>query len=275
MSRTWAPEPILSPEDHEIWGRWQRTAEAHAKTRAHQRAVDSALRLVDRCMQRTPKAAVSWSGGKDSTVMTHLVCVRYGAKIPVFTEKDDLDYPGEEAYVRRLGEAWGLDLRVLHPPISPREWIAQNASKMLACDDIHSRAAGLSKACFYNVMTEANRGYDAVMLGLRTEESAARRNLRSARGRHYELVDGTHRVLPIADWRGIDVFAYAFANGIELLPVYRCVAMMHADKPWAIRKSWWLPGSSAASGYIAWLRRYWPSLFHQLSEWIPSAGLMV
>lgn len=265
-------EPVLTQEDRDVWDRWQRTALAHARTRAHQRRIDSSLRVVERCMTETPNASVSWSGGKDSTVMTHLVCVRFGARVTVCSEKDDLDFPGEEAYVRHLAAEWGLDLRLLRPPISPREWIVQHRHELHVGDDIHGRAAGLSKACFYKVMEEANRGFDAVMLGLRTEESAIRQRVRRYHGRYYELRDGGHRVLPIADWSGIDVFAYAAANGIELLPVYRCLALMHEEAPWKLRKSWWLPGTSSSYGQVVWLRRYWPSLFRTLESWLPNAG---
>jgi 3'-phosphoadenosine 5'-phosphosulfate sulfotransferase (PAPS reductase)/FAD synthetase len=141
-------------------------------------------------------------------------------------------------------------------------------------DDIHGRSAGLSKACFYRVMEECNHGYDAVMLGLRSEESGIRRHLRVSRGRYYELVDGTRRVLPIADWTGIDVYAYAESNGIDLLPMYRCVAFAHRDEPWRLRKSWWLPGSGTAYGQTAWLRRYYPSLYRQMCAWMPDSRRM-
>ena len=264
-------EPVLRADDIEAWDMWTRTAAEFAKTRAFARHVDSAKRVVDRCMAETPHAAVSWSGGKDSTVMTHLVCVECGAAVDVFSEKDDLDFPGEEEYVRRLGAEWELRLTVIHPPISPREFIAERAATMAPGDEIHARSAELSKTCFYNLMIEANEGYDAVMLGLRSEESGIRRHLRVSRGRYYELVDGSHRVLPIADWSGLDVYAYAVSRGIDLLPVYRCIALMHRDEPWRLRKSWWLPGSGSARGQIAWLQRYYPSLYRQLVEWMPDA----
>ena len=266
-------EPILTNEDREAWDLWQRTARAHATTNAYRRRVDSSLRLLDEALTEAPNAAVSWSGGKDSTVMTHLACVKHGAKIPVFSEKDDLDFPGEETYIRHLGNLWGLDLRVVHPAISPREWIEARLASLHPGDDIHARSSGLSKACFYPLMAECNREFDSVMLGLRSEESGIRRRLRQSRGRFYTLADGSRRVLPIADWTGLDVYAYAAEHGIELLPMYRCIAFMHREDPWRIRKSWWLPGASSAKGQVAWLRRYYPSLYAQMCEWMPRARM--
>ena len=225
-------------------------------------------------MRETPNAMVSWSGGKDSTAMTHLVCVRAGAKVAVVSEKDDLDFPGEDEYVRRLAEAWSIDLRIVRPDVSPRGFVEQRVAAMHPGDDIHGRSSALSKACFYGVMEQANASFDAVMLGLRSEESGTRRHLRAAKGRYYELRNGQRRALPIADWSGIDVYAYAVANDVEFLPVYRCIGLMHASEPWRLRKSWWLPGSSSSHGQVAWLRRYYPSLYSQLLRWMPAASTL-
>lgn len=265
-------EPILHRDDLEAWDLLQRTAEVHARTQAFARRVASARRVLDLALAKSFSPCLSWSGGKDSTVMTHLVCVEHGARhVVVVSEKDDLDYPGEEAYVRGIGDAWRLDLRVVHPEVSPAQWIAEHAHEMTAGDDIHGRAAGLSKACFYGVIERATKGFDCSMLGLRAAESGLRRQLREARGRCYRLASGVLRVLPVADWSGIDVFAYAQSRGIELLPVYRCLGLMHRDEPWRLRKSWWLPGDASRFGQTVWLRRYYPSLWHQLCAWMPGA----
>jgi phosphoadenosine phosphosulfate reductase len=268
-------EPILSADDVEAWDMWMRTASEHARTQAFARHVDSAKRVVDQCLNVAPHAQVSWSGGKDSTVMVHLVCVEMGSRVDVMSEKDDLDFPGEEEYVRGLGERWGLRLSVVHPPTSPAKWISEHAHEMHVGDDIHARSAGLSKACFYCVVEEANRGYDAVMLGLRSAESGMRRHLRLAKGRCYRLRNGKWRALPVADWSGLDVLAYAESRKIELLPVYRCIGLMHRDEPWRLRKSWWLPGDNSRFGQTAWLCRYYPSLYRKLICWFPHARMMI
>lgn len=270
-------EPILTDEDRRAWALWQRTAEAHARTRAFRARVDRTRGLVGEALSTEPHACLMWSGGKDSTVMTHLVCVDMGARIAVGSEKDDLDFPGEEDYVRGLAAAWGLDLHVLHPPISPAAWLAEHARQLLADDDMHSRAAGLSKACFYDVVETWSQPYGLMFLGLRQEESRGRRMNRAKRGALYakrrRFGEGTQWVsTPLVDWRGIDVYAYAVSRGIELLPMYRCVGLMHEEEPWFIRKSWWVPGSHAQWGGIAWLRRYYPSLYGRLCRMMPDAS---
>jgi hypothetical protein len=48
---------------------------------------------------------------------------------------------------------------------------------------------------------------------------------------------------------------------------------MHREEPWRLREEWWVPGATGARyGQYAWLRRYYPSLWRQLREWMPEIG---
>jgi 3'-phosphoadenosine 5'-phosphosulfate sulfotransferase (PAPS reductase)/FAD synthetase len=268
-------EPMLEAADHAAWEAWQRAVRTHALTVVHARRVEAARRVASECLARYPDAAVMWSGGKDSTAMTHLVCVDLGARSQeVYSEKDDLDFPGEREYVEELARGWDLErLRILEPPVSPARWIAEHAAELSAEDDVHSRAAGLSKTCFYDVVEGASRQHHAIFLGLRSEESRHRRLNRAVHGVLYTKRSGQTVCTPLGDWRGIDVYAYLETRGIELLPVYRCVGLMDADEPWRVRKSWWLPGQHSARGKTMWLRHYYPTLYRQLCAWLPDARL--
>lgn len=266
-------EPRLTRADIEAWDTLQRTAEAHERTARHRRMVDRARSEIDRAFAiATPsRCCCMWSGGKDSTVMTHLL---RSAGVPVASEKDDIDYPGERDYVERRARDWRLSLTVLTPSVSPQSWLAEHAHELSADEDIHSRAAGLSKACFYGLVEAHSARYELTFLGLRAAESAGRAVNRATHGSLYRRQSGQWISTPLADWSGIDIFAYASVNSIDLLPVYRCIAFLHRDEPWRVRKSWWLPGADARWGGVAWLRHYWPSLYRQLEEWMPDARRM-
>lgn len=210
-----------------------------------------------------------WSGGKDSTCLARLV-LGLDSSVTLVSEKDELDYPGELEYVHKWAEKWSAKLEVITPEVSPAQWIADHASELGASTDLHSRAAGLSKACFYDLMEKANQGRGAIFLGLRQQESKARAVNRAVRGAVYPRGDkGQLTCTPIVDWEGIDVYAYAISQEIELLNVYQCVALLHSHEPWRVRKSWWVPGSHSNNGGVTWLRHYWPSLYSRLREWIP------
>jgi 3'-phosphoadenosine 5'-phosphosulfate sulfotransferase (PAPS reductase)/FAD synthetase len=264
-------EPILSREDERIWNSWCATAMMHFRSAAHRRRVDQAKRITSACLEAHPNSAVMWSGGKDSTALSHLVAVELGAKVPLVSEKDDLDFDGEESYLQLLATDWDARLEILRPPISPRQWFAEHAVELGNGVDIHSRAAALSKECFYSVVEADNKKRDAIFLGLRAAESKGRERNLAFNGHTYQRNDGLTICCPIGDWEGIDVYAYLLTHDIGLLPLYRCVALMHAREPWTVRKSWWIPGAASSHGYTAWLRHYWPSLYRQLCDWMPQA----
>lgn len=263
-------EPRLSAQDRAVWDRWLILAKRHSRTREFQRNVDLARRITMTCLEQIQNPAIMWSGGKDSTCMAHLILAE-APSVVLVSEKDDLDYPGELDYVQGLAKAWGATLEVVTPEVSPAEWITQHSKELGPSDDLHSRAAELSKACFYGIMEEANQDRGAIFLGLRQQESKARALNRASRGPIYSRREGQLTCTPIVDWSGIDVYAYAVSRDIELLNVYQCVAFLHSQEPWRIRKSWWIPGSHSRNGGVAWLRHYWPSLYQRLREWIPRA----
>lgn len=263
-------EPILDAHDHAVWARLMIQARRRARSLEHQRLVAAAHRITERCLQQSEHPAVMWSGGKDSTAMSHLV-LEVDPTVALVSEKDDLDYPGEENYVTELAEHWGAKLKIIRPDISPSQWIADHAHELRPDADFHSRAAGLSKACFYRVVERATAGRGAIFLGLRAAESKARTVSRAVNGTLYRRKSGQWTCCPLADWTGLDVFAYLATHGIEPLHVYQCVGFMHKREPWRVRKSWWLPGASGRHGGVAWLRRYYPSLYRQLIEWFPRA----
>lgn len=271
-------EPILDSHDRAVWARWMIVADRHARSITHRRRVDQARRLVDQCLREARgDAVVMWSGGKDSTVMAHLITEATGGEVPLVSEKDDLDYPGEEQYVTALARQWLAGLQIVRPPFSLEDWIRDHAHELDVAGDFHSRAAGLSKAAFYQVVEEATKDREALFLGLRAAESQHRERNRRYNGLIYRRhsAPGQERgqlvCTPLGDWQGIDVYAYAIKHGIELLPVYRCVGFMYEREPWRVRKSWWIPGGFSAMGGIVWLRRYWPSLYQRLLEWFPAA----
>lgn len=263
-----AHEPILTDEDVRVWDRWRMTFDLHVRTWAYRRAVDSAKRIAEQSLSKASDPVVSWSGGKDSTALAYLLRRDLGADVLAASEKDDLDYPGEEAYVHELAAAWSLRLVIVRPPVSPLAWLLERRGGLSAGQDMHSRSAGLSRACFYGVMEQADEEHDVVFWGLRAAESGQRCALLTKKGTSYRLKSGLRRCAPLAHWTGLDVFAYLQHHGIEPLPVYRCCSFLpeHRVKPWLIRKSWWIPGAHAAQGWAAWLKRYWPSLHAKLTE---------
>lgn len=271
-------EPILRLEDLKAWETWRRTALVHARTDGHRRRVRVAIDVATAAFEETGGSiALMWSGGKDSTAMVHLVCAESGLSVVAVSEKDDLDYPGEDDYIERLASKWGLDLRIVRPPGSLIEWLENHSTELEAGEDVHGRSAALSKENFYDVIEAATEPFDGIFLGLRKGESHGRLMNRVTHGHTYRRRDGKLVCQPLADWSGLDVMAYMAARDIEPLPVYRCVGFdpTHTAEPWRVRKSWWLPGAGARYGATAWLKHYYPSLYRKLETVIRGSSRFV
>jgi 3'-phosphoadenosine 5'-phosphosulfate sulfotransferase (PAPS reductase)/FAD synthetase len=212
------------------------------------------------------------SAGKDSSVLGHLVA-SLDPSVEWVSEKDDLDYPGEREYVTALAGRCGSPLTIVEPPFSVWARFAELAPTLGAWEDIHGRAAALSHEAFYGVVEPATRGRP-IFLGLRAEESRGRAMNRYSRGLTYTKRSGQTVCQPLGDWRALDVYAYAAAHDIPLLPVYQCVALMHRYDPSRVRKSWWVGGAANAHGHVRWLAHYWPSLFARLCSVMPQVRAM-
>lgn len=227
----------------------------HAKTRAFSRKVDDARRMID-ALPLDATWSLSLSGGKDSTALALLV----GARVRWSSVKDDLDYPGEDLYLRKLADKAGADLTILRPAVSLRDWLRETRTSLES--DLHASASPLSARWFHALLKEDRERSrtSAVLLGLRAEESLGRTANLAHRGDHYVRGDGVTIATPIARWSTIDVHAFVLSQGVPLLPVYGCV---DDSMPWdRIRKSWFLAGGGLARhGHYAWLRDWWPDLY--------------
>lgn len=272
LASTWCGEG--SVPDNPAWGERypERTAMLHIHTRAHRSRVDAAKRIVERANEDPHTWRLGLSCGKDSTALA-LLLHDMGATMTAMSVKDDLDYPGEEVYARTLSARCGLELEVLRPRISLQAFLVEQ--KISLVNDLHSRAAELSREHFYALLDQhrAAMSYDAVMLGLRMEESRGRKMNALAHGTLYTRKrDGLTVCQPLAGWKAIDVHAFLMSHDVPLLPVYGC---LDPGMTWLeIRKSWWVAGGYASSigSHYAWLRRWWPVQWERAVEIDPDVG---
>jgi 3'-phosphoadenosine 5'-phosphosulfate sulfotransferase (PAPS reductase)/FAD synthetase len=246
-------------------------ARLHSRSREFSGRVAEAKRQVEKMAAQCPTAYVAWSAGKDSTALVHLVCVGCGVKARAMSVKDDLDFPGEEAYLTEHAKAFGVELDILRPPFSLQDWLAANAVEKGNTADMHSRSSSFADAAFYSLISEysTKHGVPGVYLGLRVAESYGRKRNMQTRGHIYQKASGEVVCQPLANWTGLDVYAYLFKHGIEPFALYKCVRLH--ESPERVRKSWWLPGSASRQGGMEWLRCYYPSLFLRLCQIMPNS----
>lgn len=170
---------------------------------------------------------ISTSWGKDSVVLLHLAAtiwpdiVIINARYPNPAERfEDMDY------VRDIVLSRPDMAKVRYTEVNtPGEW------------EMYERAGGGFAEAITPEQREATRWWKTEfnqnmaatvdklrccgsMLGLRAEESHARRMNILVHGDDYTRKDGTNIALPLAEWTGKDIWAYLVTNNLPWLRIY-------------------------------------------------------
>lgn len=269
-------EPIVTDEDRRQYERWLRTCRKWAEGREHRRRLRWAVDAVEQMQRACDAPYISWSAGKDSTVLVHLLCVELDLDLPVMSLVTDLEPPNTVPYMRRWADRWGVDLEIVEPPVSFKAWLAEHADEVDLNERIatgHQAVGGIWDDTLRRWQCES--GYDGCYWGIRTDESKGREANWRARGSVYQTDRGLWRAAPLSGWEGRDVYGYVAArDDIELMDLYQCVRLV--DHPKRVRKAMYLPdfkGGLAHSG-ATWLRTYYPSLYRELCNILPQTQSM-
>lgn len=202
-----------------------------------------------------PNSYVSWSGGKDSTVVAHLTHAVNPA-VPVVRLSHGVDYPETVTYCADLADAqgWSYVLGVAGDSDSYLNHVALHET------DNSSYLADTSAALGFRP--------DGFLYGLRAQESRDRAiHLASRRGA-WTTRDGIRGCSPIWQWSTLDVWAYFAHHDIPPNPVYARLTELGAPEG-AHRVGFLVGGAGARMGRYYWLRRGWPTEWEALAARLP------
>ncbi|OKH80177.1 phosphoadenosine phosphosulfate reductase [Mycobacterium sp. SWH-M3] len=256
---------------------------------ARRRGAGTYRHLLDRIAEHldTHDGFVSWSGGKDSTVVVDLAR-QVDPNVPVVFFDSGLQYPETLQYLQDLSEAWRLNFTVI--PAEP-----DLLTVMVAIGGFDHQApdrllgADLSELMITDLAAQAHQRHGRGSLwGVRAEESSGRRALyrqqlaaqtraqhqhsreqvRAASGGVIRRKDGTVTYGPIWDWRRTHVFEYLAGRGISPNPLYAKLAELGVPNQ-QIRVDSIIDASKLDNGHIAFLQAGWPDLFDRLVTALP------
>lgn len=230
---------------------------------------------------------VSWSGGKDSTVVVDLAR-QVDPNVPVVFFDSGLQFPETVRYLEDMAHAWRLNFTVV--PAEPdllTVMVALGGFDHYAPD--RSLGVELSELMITGPAATAHRRHGPGSLwGVRSQESHGRAMLyrhhlathtrahqhnsrdavRAEHGGTVHRVDGTVSYGPIWDWQPRQVFEYLAGRGIEPNPLYRKLAKLGVPAG-HIRVDSMIDASKLSNGHLAFLRKGWPTLFSQLEIALP------
>lgn len=232
-----------------------------AKTSDYQRHLDYATQTIN-IAHEYGNGVISWSTGKDSTAMTHLIKTLY-PETPIIIQFDDCDWPEKRQYAERVAKAHGWDFHAVEPAFSVWE---RSLHSNLGFDDICAQTSSFTQDSFLTVLHERQRelGANLVYLGLRSEESRARKLNLATRGELYQLKNGEWRCCPLGRWTAEDVFAYLTLHEVEINP---CYFYNRFNPPEKIRLCWALPTPTGIRyGDMQHIRAYYPQQFRRLRD---------
>jgi 3'-phosphoadenosine 5'-phosphosulfate sulfotransferase (PAPS reductase)/FAD synthetase len=173
-----------------------KAAALYAKMPEHNALVNRTRGFIRWALERVKNPYLACSFGKDSAAMLHLV-LQYAPRIPVvwvtFPETRLLD--NYQDVVDEWNSRYNLNLYEVFVDVAPE----------IDFDD--KKAFPLS--------------YDGYFVGIRKDESLARRISLRKYGSFYQKKNGLFRIAPMADWATNDIAAYCVANEIPTLDVYK------------------------------------------------------
>jgi len=138
-----------------------------SKLKIFKRRVEASRKIIQKSLS-SGTFAISWSGGKDSTAMTHLIR-SIAPDIPIVTQFDDCDWPEKHPYIDRVCEAQGWEIYKVFPSFSI--WDAAIKTD-LGNESICAQSHYLTKEGFIKPLADkiASLVCDGVYMGLRAQE---------------------------------------------------------------------------------------------------------
>jgi 3'-phosphoadenosine 5'-phosphosulfate sulfotransferase (PAPS reductase)/FAD synthetase len=247
--------------------------------------------LICRALEERSSQVVCWSGGKDSTVVLHLVR-KYRKRIPVIFIETGVDFPETIQFVKEVAAKWRLDLHASRPSPDVSFWqlgreygwpilgkgVASNVERARRSQNHRKQLSQLERRlvehevhisckCSEILQVRASRpieqslNADAKFIGLRAGESRARVRLWVDHGdyyhvkRYYGRGRGIWKVNPIATWTEDDIWRYHKRFRLPICDLYS------AGYP---RNGCWPCAMAMRNGQLKRLRQHHPKLFSEL-----------
>ena len=165
-----------------------------------------AQRRIAQTLSGSRLPCVTSSFQAECVVLMHML-QRVIPDVPVLFIDTVHHFPETLAYRDRLVNEWKLNLRVIRAPEpQPGLW----TSSTERCCAAHKVAP----------LFDALAGYDTWFTALRRDQSPSRARLEMEAPFRLSSGHVLRKVSPLFDWSDDDVFAYAAANSIPLLPLY-------------------------------------------------------
>lgn len=230
---------------------------------------------------------VSWSGGKDSTVVVDLAR-QVDPNIPVVFFDSGLQFPETLTYLEELADAWQLNFSVIpaEPDLltvmvalggfdhhAPDRRLGVELAELMITGPAAQAHHRHGRGSLWGVRAQEAHGRlmlyrQQLAAETRARQQDCRATVRAECGGVVRRADGTVSYGPIWDWQTRHVFEYLAGRGIEPNPLYRKLAKLGVPA-YQIRVDSIIDASQLSNGHVTWIQKGWPELFDQLATVLP------
>lgn len=235
----------------------------YSQTYEYKKTLKSAITITQMAKDSGQKYAIFWSGGKDSTVMTHLVKSIW-KECEIVSQFDDCDWPETKPYIVSVATKLDWFVHEVYPNFSVWEYVQKKCK--LGIEDLCAKTHRLTQEAFLKPLDEVKQqlGCTGSFLGLRRLESNARKKNYKFHGHTYTTKSGETICMPLIHFDAKDVFAYLVSNDIEINP---CYLQNRFKSPEEIRLTWALPTvMGIGTGDLEHMRMYYPDHFRKFRD---------
>lgn len=255
-----------------------------------EKKIEYSNKVIVNALKQSNNQTISWSGGKDSTVVLHLI-LKYAPKIPVIFVDIECLFPETRKYVNKLAKIWKINLTVVKSenddfnsvtqkygfPIFSKN-ISSNVERAIRTGNIRNQLSNFEKFLVYHKakisskcsqylletpckLKEKELNCDLKFVGLRALESMARVELWADYGDIYIVKKyfGENKPIkkcnPISIWTEDNIWDYINLHNIPICDIY---------KKGYERNGCWTCAMAIRNGQLERLKNYNKSYYNQL-----------
>lgn len=235
--------------------------------------VERSMQLLEQARETGGKWGVSYSGGKDSTVVLDLAYQVFGNRLSVVHQTYGKETaPGNVEMFEWAKETYPIEF-IEHE--APGELEAMRKVGHFFLEPQTKEEKDAVKWWWEQSFRSINKkvkelGWNGHILGLRAEESRNRKMTIGKNGTlFFNQSHGLHECLPLATWSGRDVWAYIVSRDLKYNPIYDAAQSVE-ERDRLRNEIVFLAGStSILRGQFAFWRKTYPDWLNELEKEFP------